>query len=101
MILKKALEYISEKGYIKVDEISQELGIPKGLAEHVIQELKEKEYLRVTAPINEESAWSFCLHRVSCHVETAKVIKFYVLTEKGKGLLAPNENKNKISGGHG
>lgn len=87
MILKKVLKCIYEKGYIKVDEISQELHISKGLVEHIVQELKGKEYLKVVIPMGEKAYCIFCPLRSTCHIKTAGVIKSYRLTEKGKKLL--------------
>jgi len=95
LILRKVLEYISEKGYIKSDEIVQELDISKGLVEHIIQELKKKEYLKVIAPIDEESACTLCPRRAGCHIKE-NIIECYVLTMKGKRLLThSNENKTE------
>jgi len=42
-VIKKMLENIYRKSYLKIDEISQELGIPKSLVEQIIQELKNKD----------------------------------------------------------
>lgn len=87
LILKKVLKCIYEKGCIKVDEISQESGISNSLAEHIIQELKEKEYLKVATPLGEEASCSFCPLKSGCHIKTAGVVKSYMLTEKGGKLL--------------
>lgn len=87
LILKKVLEYICDKGRIKVDEISQELGIPKGLVEHIAQELKGKEYLKAVTPSGEEGSCSFCPLRFTYQIKTAGGVKSYMLTEKGKKLL--------------
>lgn len=87
MILKKVLERLCKKGYIKVDEISQELCISKGLAEHVIQELKDKEYLKAVTLLGKEAYCSFCPLRLTCQIKTAGTAKSYILTEKGKKLL--------------
>lgn len=87
LILKKVLECVCEKGCIKVDEISRELSLSKGLVEYAIQKLKELEYLELVAPLNEEAYCSFCLLKSSCHIKTAGVAKSYMLTEKGKKLL--------------
>ncbi|MGC8999296.1 MAG: DeoR family transcriptional regulator [Candidatus Bathyarchaeia archaeon] len=48
--MKKMLEYISEKGYIKVDEISQLFDVPKSFVEHIIQELTRKSTLKCLIP---------------------------------------------------
>ncbi|MCD6256004.1 MAG: hypothetical protein J7J44_07015 [Deltaproteobacteria bacterium] len=37
---------IYRKGYLKIDEISRELGVPKSLVEQIIQGLINKEYLK-------------------------------------------------------
>jgi len=80
LVIREVLEHIYRKGYVKVDEISEELGIPKSLVEHVIRELKNKKYL-------EEAYCSFCPLKSKCHIKTAGVIKSYILTEKAKRLL--------------
>lgn len=87
LILKKVLECICEKGYIKVDEISQEPGISRGLVEHVVQELKDKEYLKVVTPLGEDASCSFCPLRFTCQLNTTEIVKSYMLSEKGKKLL--------------
>lgn len=87
LILKKVLKCIHEKGFIKVDEISRELSLSRGLVEYAVQKLKELEYLKVVIPLNGEAYCSFCPLKSSCHTKTAGVLKSYMLTEKGKGLL--------------
>jgi DNA-binding MarR family transcriptional regulator len=87
MFLKKMLEYISDKGYIKVDEISQQFGVPKSSVEHAFQELLRKEYIRVLHSEDEKITCASCpLKNVCCR--ESKGIKYYVLTEKGKELLS-------------
>jgi len=75
------LENIYRKGYLKIDEISQELGIPKSLVEQIIQELKNKEYLKIATSL-EEAYCSFCPLKSKCHIKTAGIIRSYILTEK-------------------
>jgi len=86
LVIREVLEHIYRKGYVKVDEISEELGIPKSLVEHVIRELKNKKYLEILIPL-EEAYCSFCPLKSKCHIKTAGVIKSYILTEKAKRLL--------------
>ena len=80
------LENIYRKGYLKIDEISQELGIPKSLVEQIIQELKNKEYLKIVIPLK-ETYCSFCPLKSKCHIKTAGIVRSYILTEKAKKLL--------------
>jgi len=80
------LENIYRKGYLKIDEISQELGIPKSLVEQIVQELKNKEYLKIVTPL-EEAYCSFCPLTSKCHIKTAGIARCYILTEKAKKLL--------------
>lgn len=91
MVLKEVLKCISEKGYIKADEISEELGISKSLVEHVVQELKDKGYLRAATPLGVETSCSFCPLKFTCQIKTAGVVKSYVLTEKGKNVMSSGE----------
>ena len=86
--MKKMLEYISDKGYVKVDEISQQFGVPKSFVEHAFQELLRKEYIRVLHSEDKKITCASCpLKNVCCKGES-KGIKYYVLTEKGKELLS-------------
>jgi len=85
------LECICKKGYIKVDDISEELSVSKGLVEHVVQELKDKGYLRVATPLGEEASCIFCPLRLTCQIKTAGVAKSYVLTNKGEKLLTSED----------
>ena len=87
LILKEVLKCIHEIGFIKVDEISQELSISSGLVEFAIQKLKDKEYLIPVAPLNEEVSCNFCPLKSSCNIKTAGIAKSYLLTEKGRELL--------------
>lgn len=87
LILKKVLGCIYEKGYIKADEVSQELGVSRGLVEYAIQKMKDKEYLIPVASLNREASCSFCPLKSTCNIKTAGTAKSYVLTEKGKELL--------------
>ena len=80
------LENIYRKGYLKIDEISRELGIPKSLVEQIIQELKNKNYLKIVTPL-EEAYCSLCPLRSKCHIKTAGIVRSYILTEKAKRLL--------------
>jgi DNA-binding MarR family transcriptional regulator len=92
MFLKKMLEYISDKGYVKVDEISQQFGVPKSFVEHAFQELLRKEYIRVLHSEDEKITCASCPLKNVCYIGKSKGIKYYVLTEKGKELLS-RENK--------
>ena len=85
------LEYISDKGYIKVDEISQLFGVPKSFVEHVVQELMRKEYIKMFNSEDEKITCALCFHKNACCMRKAKGIKCYVLTERGKGLLSRGE----------
>jgi len=89
LVFKEVLKHIHQKGYIKINEISRELKIPKSLAEQVIEELKKKNYLETATPSN-EARCNFCLLKSKCRIKTACVIKSYVLTEKAKRLLKIN-----------
>jgi len=80
------LENIYRKGYLKIDEISRELGIPKSLVEQIIQELKNKNYLKIITPL-EEAYCSLCPLRSKCHIKTAGIARCYMLTEKAKKYL--------------
>ena len=88
------LENIYRKGYLKIDEISQELGIPKSLVEQIIQELKNKEYLKIVTPV-EETYCSFCPLKSKCHIKTAGIVRSYILTEKAKNCLKYKNNPTK------
>ena len=88
------LENIYRKGYLKIDEISQELGMPKSLVEQMIQELKNKEYLKIATPL-EEAAVSFCPLKSKCHIKTAGIVRSYILTEKAKNCLKYKNNPTK------
>jgi len=85
------LKYISDKGYIKVNEISQQFGVPKSFVEHAFQELLRKEYIRVLHSEDEKITCTSCLLKNAYCLRKAKGIKYYVLTEKGKGLLSGNK----------
>jgi DNA-binding MarR family transcriptional regulator len=61
------LKYISDKGYIKVDEISQQFGVPKSFVEHVFQELLRKEYIRVLHSEDEKITCASCLLKNVCY----------------------------------
>jgi len=91
MFLKKMLEYISDKGYVKVDEISQRFGVPKSFVEHAFQELLRKEYIRMFDSEDEKITCALCPLKNACYMRKAKSIKYYALTEKGKGLLGRRE----------
>jgi len=56
------------------------------LVEQIIQELKNKDYLKIVTPL-EEAYCSFCPLRSKCHIKTAGIVRSYVLTEKAKRLL--------------
>jgi DNA-binding MarR family transcriptional regulator len=91
MFLKKMLEYISDKGYIKVDEISQQFGVSKSFVEYAIQELLRKEYIKMFSSEDEKTTCALCPFKNVCYMRKAKGIKYYVLTEKGKELLSRRE----------
>jgi len=87
LVLVEVLRHAYKKGYINIDEISRELEISKSLLEHIIRELKDKEYLKTATPLDEKAYCSFCPLVFKCHTKKAEVIKSYILTEKGRKLL--------------
>jgi predicted transcriptional regulator len=93
MFLKKMLEYISDKGYIKVDEISQQFGVPKSFVEHAFQELLRKEYIKMLNSEDKKITCVLCPLKNSCYMRKTKSIKYYMFTEKGKRLLS---RKNEL-----
>jgi len=75
-----------------VDEISQQFGVPKSFVEYAVQELLRKEYIKMFNSEDEKITCALCFHKNAYFLRKAKGIKYYVLTEKGKGLLS-RENK--------
>jgi Mn-dependent DtxR family transcriptional regulator len=86
MLLEKILKYISNEGYINVDEISQQFCVPKSFVEHVIQELLRKGYIKMFNSEDEKKMCVLCPLKGACCIEKTK-IKYYMLTEEGEEKL--------------
>jgi len=86
VVLKEVLRCICKKGYIKVNQVSQELNISSGLVQYAIEKLKADKYI-IPAMSPSESLCSICPLKSSCNMKTLGIARSYLLTEKGKELL--------------
>lgn len=96
-MITEVLRWISEKKYVKIDEISRDLGIPSGLVELIIRELVGRKYIVSIADLS-KGACNTCPLRSICKFKV-RFVKSYMLTERGKRLLERSYEKTKVPKG--